>query len=306
MKVLIVSGFLGAGKTTFIKELANQTKREYVILENEFGDTNIDSEILKNNKNISNVWELTSGCACCSTKADFMSSLIVIDNSLNPEFLIVEPSGIAMLSNMINNITKLNYDRIQILPPITIIDAQTYFKYKKKYEEIFINQIKTASHIQLSKVENLSSEELDLIYKDIYSINKNSNIYIENYYDNDINYWNGLFSGKLLNLEDDKIKEVKEKMINVTYKNARVRDFCDVIFFLNKILFNYYGDINRAKGTFDTVDYSIHFDLVDKDYSIYFSNKKLKHEINNNVVLIGKKIDKELAFAELENMCKIM
>ena len=81
MKILVISGFLGAGKTTFIKEMVRSTGREYVIFENEFGDVNIDGEILKNKSETNdekeielNVWELTSGCACCSTKADFMSS----------------------------------------------------------------------------------------------------------------------------------------------------------------------------------------------------------------------------------------
>ena len=75
MKILVISGFLGAGKTTFIKEMVKSTGREYVIFENEFGDVNIDSEILKNNFEIAdgkevelNVWELTSGCACCSSR----------------------------------------------------------------------------------------------------------------------------------------------------------------------------------------------------------------------------------------------
>ena len=97
LKILVISGFLGAGKTTFIKEMVKSTKREYVIFENEFGDVNIDGEILRNNTeemkennqkngNVElNVWELTSGCACCSTKADFISSLLVIDNTLNPD-----------------------------------------------------------------------------------------------------------------------------------------------------------------------------------------------------------------------------
>ena len=115
MKILVISGFLGAGKTTFIKEMLKSTKREYVIFENEFGDVNIDSEILKNNNETEekeielNVWELTSGCACCSTKADFMSSLLVIDNTLNPDFLIVEPSGIAVLSNILNNVKNVEF-----------------------------------------------------------------------------------------------------------------------------------------------------------------------------------------------------
>ena len=227
MKILVISGFLGAGKTTFIKEMVKSTGREYVIFENEFGDVNIDSEILKNNfetadgKEVElNVWELTSGCACCSTKADFMSSLLAIDNTLNPDFLIVEPSGIAVLSNILNNVNNVGYERIKVLPPVTVIDAGTYFKYKNKYEEVFMDQVKMAAHIQLSKVENMSSEELNVIFEDIRKINENADIHINDYHNQNMNYWDSLFSGELVKKENSALIDVKKKMKNVTYKNA--------------------------------------------------------------------------------------
>ena len=227
LKILVISGFLGAGKTTFIKEMVKSTKREYVIFENEFGDVNIDGEILRNNTeemkennqkngNVElNVWELTSGCACCSTKADFISSLLVIDNTLNPDFLIVEPSGIAILSNILKNVTNTGYDRIKMFPPITIIDAGTYFKYKNKYDEIFIDQIKMAAYIQLSKVENMADEELQLIYEDIKSFNPNADIFTNDYHNQNTDYWNALFSGELVKTENSDLKtfDTKKSMI---------------------------------------------------------------------------------------------
>lgn len=91
MKILIVSGFLGAGKTTLIKEMANKTKRDFVVMENEYGDVDIDSNILKDEG--MNIWELTEGCVCCTMKQDFASSILTIANSLDPEYLIVEPTG---------------------------------------------------------------------------------------------------------------------------------------------------------------------------------------------------------------------
>ena len=272
MKVLVISGFLGSGKTTFIKQMIKATNREYVIFENEFGDVNIDGEILKKSVNQDkteneeiNVWELSSGCACCSTKADFMSSLLVIDNTLNPDFLIVEPSGIALLSNILNNVKKIGYERIELLAPITVIDAQTYFKYKSKYAEVFLDQISVSTHIQLSKIENLSDDELKLIADDIKTINNTANIYIGDYHKADTDYWNGLFSGELIKPDSDEIKIVKSKMKNVTFRDAHIRDMRAALFFLDKIIFNYYGEINRGKGVFKTPDYNIHFDLVDKN-----------------------------------------
>ena len=304
MKILVISGFLGAGKTTFIKEMVKSTKREYVIFENEFGDVNIDSEILKNNNETEekeielNVWELTSGCACCSTKADFMSSLLVIDNTLNPDFLIVEPSGIAVLSNILNNVKNVEYERIQVLPPVTIIDARTYFKYKNKYEEVFMDQVQMAAHIQLSKVENMADDELNIIYKDIKKINPHADIHIADYHNQNMDYWNSLFSGELVKIENTDLIDVKNKMTNVTYKGAYAENPAVLTFFLDKLILGYYGDINRAKGVFKGPDYNMHIDVVDTGYNISFS----EGEAENNTVFIGKPIDKELLLKELEEM----
>ena len=272
MKILVISGFLGAGKTTFIKEMVKSTGREYVIFENEFGDVNIDGEILKNKSEITdekeielNVWELTSGCACCSTKADFMSSLLAIDNTLNPDFLIV---------------------------------AGTYFKYKNKYEEVFMDQVKMATHIQFSKVENISKEELNTIFEDIRKINQNAEIHTSDYHNQDISYWNSLFSGELVKMESSDLIDVKKKMQNVSYKNACAKNPAALAFFLDKLILGYYGDINRAKGVFRNSDYNMHFDVVDTGYNIYFS----EGEAENNTVFIGNPIDKGLLLKELEEM----
>ncbi|RRD39002.1 cobalamin biosynthesis protein P47K [Leptotrichia sp. OH3620_COT-345] len=303
MKVFILSGFLGAGKTTFIKQMIKSTGREYVIFENEFGDVNIDGEILKtdvenDSKNMEiKVWEMTSGCVCCSTRADFLSSLLVIDNTLNPDFLVVEPSGIAVLSNILNNINKIKYECIKLLPPLTIVDVNTYFKYKSKYGEIFIDQIKEAARIQFSKIENISAEEIELICKDIKSLNTNAKIYKTDYKKQKIEYWNELFEGELIKFENNDIIEIKDKMQNMSYKNAYVNNIGELVLFLDKIVFGYFGDINRAKGVFKTHGYNLHFDVVDTEYNISFSNGNEE----NNTVFIGKYIDKKKLKKELES-----
>ena len=117
MKILVVSGFLGAGKTTFIKEMAQKTKRDFVVMENEYGEVGIDKTILDEEKDI-NIWELTEGCICCSMKSDFASSILTIANTLDPEYLIVEPTGVGVLSNVIHNIRQIEYERISLLSPL--------------------------------------------------------------------------------------------------------------------------------------------------------------------------------------------
>lgn len=111
MKILIISGFLGAGKTSFIKAMSKAVGRQFVIVENEFSELDIDAQFLKNNNEMENssdmkVWELSEGCICCSLKLDFSNSVLTIANTLDPDFLIVEPSGIAQLSNILSQLKK--------------------------------------------------------------------------------------------------------------------------------------------------------------------------------------------------------
>ena len=119
MKILLVSGFLGAGKTTFIKEMAKNINLEFVVLENEYADIGIDGDFL-DEKNL-NVWEMSEGCICCSMKGDFKSSIKRIYSEINPEYLIIEPTGVGMLSSIVENIREIDNNDIEILNPLTLI-----------------------------------------------------------------------------------------------------------------------------------------------------------------------------------------
>ena len=158
MKILIISGFLGAGKTTFIKEMSRKIQRDFVVMENEYGETNMDSAFLKGQENL-NIWELTEGCICCSTKSDFASSILTIANTLDPEYLIVEPTGVGVLSNVIRNIQQIEYERITLLSPITIVDADCFHRCMNDYPNIYMDQLRSAGTIVISKRSFISREE---------------------------------------------------------------------------------------------------------------------------------------------------
>ena len=106
MKILIVSGFLGAGKTTFIKRLARNVDQRFAILENEYGAAGIDGARLGQNRQGTqkNVWEMTEQCICCIGKKDFAASVLTIANVVGPEYLIVEPTGVGSLARIIENL----------------------------------------------------------------------------------------------------------------------------------------------------------------------------------------------------------
>ena len=138
MKILVVSGFLGAGKTTFIRTLAERTKKDFAVMENEYGAVNVDGDLLEQTKDL-NIWELTEGCICCSMQNDFATSILTIANTVDPEYLIVEPTGVGILSKIIENIQKIEYERITLLEPLTILDGTMYDRCMSEFSEICVS-----------------------------------------------------------------------------------------------------------------------------------------------------------------------
>lgn len=151
MKVLVISGFLGAGKTTFIQELARRTHRDFVIYENEYGQTDIDSQVLKEGTGLE-VWESLDRCICCTGKQDFATSVLTIANTLDPEYLVVEPTGVAKLSAVLDNVDKVTYERISLLEPVCIVDWESWQSEKEAYPEIFNDQLDAAPTVVISKI----------------------------------------------------------------------------------------------------------------------------------------------------------
>ena len=180
MKILVVSGFLGAGKTTFIKELSRKTRRDFVVMENEYAQADIDRELLNEEKAV-NIWELTEGCVCCSMKTDFASSILTIANTLDPEYLVVEPTGAAVLSRIIANIRQIEYERITLLRPITIVDADSFSLCLRDYRELFLDQLKTAGTIVVSRRSFSSEEEIRDFSKTLAEINPDASIQVPHY-----------------------------------------------------------------------------------------------------------------------------
>ena len=179
MKVLLVSGFLGAGKTTFIKEMSKNINLEFVVLENEYADIGVDGDFL-DEKNL-NVWEMSEGCICCSMKGDFKSSIKRIYSEINPEYLIIEPTGVGMLSSIIENIREINNNDIEILSPLTLIDVASFNEYLKTFNNFFIDNLKNTGEIILTKLNSFNSFDIENIKNEISKINNNLEIIIDDY-----------------------------------------------------------------------------------------------------------------------------
>lgn len=301
MKILIISGFLGAGKTTFIKELIKKTNRDYCILENEYGSINVDNEVLKEDKkNDLNIVELTQGCVCCSSKGKFENSIVTISSTIDPDYLIIEPTGVGFLSSIKKIISKLEYERITLLPTVTIIDAYYVLNHLKDLSnEIFIDQIKNSERIIVSKSENLLSYEYKLIEKYIRNFNENCEIYINHYKNYDESFFfNLLKSNKELNEVNDE-KEVSSLPIEEFSidNEIKIKSEIELISFLEDLTRGFYGDILRSKGFIKLNKYYLNFDLVNNLYSIRAVKKS--DEIKEGIVVIGYNLNK----GELRKRC---
>ena len=305
MKILIVSGFLGAGKTTFIKEMANITKRDFVVMENEYGDVDIDSNMLKDNS--INIWELTDGCVCCTMKQDFATSILTIANTLDPEYLIVEPTGIAKLSNIINNIKKIEYDRIILLKPITIIDGNSFDYFINSYDDIYIDQIINSSKIIISKIDSKYKDELInkiniLIKKNNVSFD-NIEILEEHYSKKDKKWWESILKTFLDNryaikeLENFQNEEIPD---SISMKGCEVINENKLITLLEDIVHGRFGFIFRSKGFIKCGSNYLRYDIVGDRYAITGADENCEPEI----VFIGKNLNRKLLREEFQPIYK--
>ena len=160
-KVDIFSGFLGAGKTTLIKKLIKEAYmgEKLVLIENEFGEIGIDGGFLKDAG--INVTEMNSGCICCSLVGDFSTALKQVVDEFNPDRIIIEPSGVGKLSDVIRAVESADCNELVLNSFTTIVDANRCRMYMKNFGEFFNNQIENASTIILSHTSNITEKRIE-------------------------------------------------------------------------------------------------------------------------------------------------
>ncbi len=161
-KIDIVSGFLGAGKTTLIKKLLKDALKDtkVVLIENEFGEIGIDGGFLKEAG--IEIKEMNSGCICCSLVGDFGTSLKEVLDTYSPERILIEPSGVGKLSDVMKAVQNAMTDRkVELNSAVAVVDACKCKMYIKNFGEFFINQIEHAGTVILSRTDKLSEEKLE-------------------------------------------------------------------------------------------------------------------------------------------------
>ena len=160
-KIDIYSGFLGAGKTTLIKKMIKEAYhgQKLVLIENEFGEIGIDGGFLQEAG--IQITEMNSGCICCSLVGDFGRALHKVIDEYHPDRILIEPSGVGKLSDVIGAVRKVTSDDVQLGNFVTVADATKCKMYMKNFGEFYNNQIETANTIILSRTDGMKEEKLD-------------------------------------------------------------------------------------------------------------------------------------------------
>ena len=171
-KIDIISGFLGAGKTTFIKKMIDEvyTGEKLVLIENEFGEVGIDGGFLKDSG--IEISEMNSGCICCSLVGDFAKNLQEVLDKCSPDRILIEPSGVGKLSDVMASVIDLEKTHdVKVNALVTVVNALKASKQMKAFGEFFNNQIEYATTVVLSRSQKATPEQLEFCVKQIQKLN---------------------------------------------------------------------------------------------------------------------------------------
>lgn len=303
-QVDIFSGFLGAGKTMLIKKLLNEKiyGKSTVIIENEFGEVGIDGDILKES-NVE-VKEINSGCICCQVSGNFGEAIIEVVNKYNPENIIIEPSGVAKLSEILTILEGTKFqNKLEVRNIFTLIDIQNYDMYLKNFKEFYENQIRKANKIVISRSQLVDAKKIKTTIDSIRKYNLKAEIIYKP--------WESLNGSDFLKRNDmEEKKEISmiKSNINRTFRKEESHSAKEIFesYPINIIentstqeiqkKFEFiassdkFGKILRAKGVIkgnDGVYYQ--FDYVPNEFNsrrIKWSNKKV-------ISIIGSELNKK-------------
>lgn len=313
VKVDIYSGFLGAGKTYLIKKLIKDSvyDKNIAIIENEFGEVSIDGAILRDS-NIE-VKEINSGCICCQVTGDFKDGILEVLEKFSPSKIIIEPSGVAKLTDIIDILKERDLSqKLKVDNIITVVDPEKFYAYKENFKYFYEDQIKNAKKIVLSRTQKIDSKLCNEIKIEIQKMNPKGKIIIKP--------WSQLLSTEIIdsNEENSIIKKGirgslslrKEEKANKDKKMANDVFETYAIYPKNKVSkneliskfkfissSNTYGDVLRAKGIVKFNDGSHgQFDFVKDEFVL----RNINTSTSNVISIIGVGLNKN----ELQNLFK--
>lgn len=274
MRVLAVSGFLGAGKTTFIQELARRTGREFVIYENEYGQADIDAATLSGSDGLS-VWESTENCICCTGKQDFASTVLTIANTLDPDYLVVEPTGVARLSSVLANVGMVSYERISVLEPVTVVDAGAWSHQRARFPEIYEDQVASAGTVVVSKVGGAMPGELAALRSWVEGLNPGARV-VDEPWERLGDAWfcellergaAGAPAVAAAKVAGDGAPDA-DGFASLSLEGVALPSESHLLWLLDAVVAGVFGEVVRAKGHLRCGGQWLRFDVVDRMWSV--------------------------------------
>jgi len=303
-QVDIFSGFLGSGKTMLIKKLLNEKSygKNTVIIENEFGEIGIDADILKES-NIE-VKEINSGCICCQVSGDFGEAVFEVLNNYKPDNIIIEPSGVAKLSEILSILEETKFQhKIEVRNIFTLIDIRNYDMYLKNFKEFYENQIRKANKMVLSRSQLVDDEKIKTTIDSLKKFNSKAEIIYkpwESLNGSDFFKVNNIEEKKEISMVKSNISKTFRKEVNHSAKEVFETYPIDLIENMStqeiqrKFEFiernEKFGQIIRAKGFIKGTDGGYYqFDYVPNE----FKSRKIKWSNKKVVSIIGSKLNKK-------------
>lgn len=292
-KIGVISGFLGAGKTTLIQKLLKETmsNEKIVIIENEFGEVGIDGRILKQAG--IQVREINSGCICCTLAGDFSDALKEVLRKYRPGRILIEPSGVGKLSDILPACSRIaSEEKDEVSFCITVVNALKYKMYAKNFSEFFFDQIENAKTIFLSRTQKAESSQLQDVVKSLREHNTKATILTTP--------WEQISADMMIQIAENGIPPLMKEEELPEHHHHTDETFqvwsvetpnlfsCDLLNSALQLL-PQYGNILRAKGLVPFKEGSwCQFDYVPGERNL----QKTEPDFTGRICVIGENLDK--------------
>ena len=293
IKVNLISGFLGAGKTTLIKKILENVKEEKVIIiENEFGEVAIDGDLIKTEG--FDVFELRSGCICCMMKQDFEDSLEKVIEEYKPDRIIIEPTGISSLSQLLDILEKDNFkNRININSVITVVDVTSYLEEKDAFGEFYMDQVENAEILILSKTQMVDKSTLKKVKESLRKFNKKAHIITLPFEEFNKEYiLNFLDEGLSMDIERTPVEvmmSTEDGFESLGIKTNKIFEINEMNEIVSKLFTGKYGNVIRIKGFLNGKEEIIQINCTKKVHNI----EKTKDKEDLKICIIGQNLCEE-------------
>ena len=288
MKIQIVSGFLGSGKTTFLNRYLTCLQGSVAVIENEFGPAGLDAQLLGEEVPVK---EISAGCICCSMAMDFQQGIAEVEQKYHPDYLLIEPSGVGRLSDVVKACTEQGYSVERL---ITMVDLSSYEDYAEAFGEFYLDQIRGANLLLPTCFQDLPDSKREEVLQKLHEQNPQALLYGED--------WRTMDREALLELVElsatarkDSLSQTAALPAHKTFSSLALEEIADMNEEelrqkLGQLNYLDYGQVLRAKGFVrNKAGGWMHFDFTPRNCSI----TDYQQPAEGKIVLIGRGLNKD-------------